>query len=82
MNAQRSPCVVCSKEKGKRLGVTGKEIRSNREKGTGKLIVGGRPHKLGRATLYIGALALIYPSGRQNPTFILFAQHRGVWNDV
>ena len=61
--------VLRSKEKGLKLGGTGNEVRSNREKGTGKLVVGSRPHELGRTPLHIGASDLIYLSGRQNPFF-------------
>ena len=49
--------------------LTGKQVCSNSEGGTGKIVVGSRPHKLGRVPLHIGAFALIYPSGRQNLFF-------------
>ena len=56
--------------RGKRYVVTRKEIRSNRERYGVPLVVVSRPHKSGRAPLYLGAPAQIYPSGRSKPIFI------------
>ena len=58
------------RRKGKRYVQTGRKIRCNRERNGVSLVVGGRPHELGRPPLYIGAPALTYPSGRSEPIFI------------
>jgi hypothetical protein len=57
-------------EQGERYGQTGSETACNRERDGILPDSGGRPHKLGRAPLYIGAPALIYWSGRSEPSFI------------
>ena len=62
---------------GKDIKETGRKIRSNRERDKGLPDAGVRPHELGRAPLYIGAPALIYPSGRSNPIFIPW-KHRAL----
>jgi len=59
------------KEQGKRYGQTGNETACNRERDGMSLNSNARPHKLGRAPLYLGAPALICWSGRSKPSFIL-----------
>ncbi len=58
------------KEQGKRYGVAGSEKACNRERDGIMPDSDGRPHKLGRAPLYLGAPALICWSGRSKPSFI------------
>ena len=58
-----------TQKQGKRRVETGEKTRRNREKDRISLESGGRPHKLGRAPLYLGAPTLIYPSGRSKPVF-------------
>ena len=60
------------RKQGERYVLTGGKVCSNRERDKGLPDAGVRPHELGRAPLYIGAPALIYPSGRSKPIFILF----------
>ena len=57
-------------KQGVRRHVTGSEKACNRERDGILPDSGGRPHKLGRAPLYIGAPALICWSGRSKPSFI------------
>ena len=57
-------------EQGKRYGQTGRDTACNREKYGISPDSNTRPHKLGRAPLYIGAPALICWSGRSKPIFI------------
>ena len=58
-------------EQGKRYGITGSEKACNRERDGILPDSDGRPHKLGRAPLYLGAPALTCWSGRSKPSFIL-----------
>ena len=58
-------------KQGVRRHVTGSEKACNRERNGILPDSGGRPHKLGRAPLYLGAPALICWSGRSKPSFIL-----------
>ena len=55
---------------GERYVLTGGKTACSRERNGVSLVVDGRPHKLGRAPLYIGAPALICPSGRSKPIFV------------
>jgi hypothetical protein len=64
-------CKDIKGNKGKRYGQTGSETACNRERDGMSLNSNARPHKLGRAPLYLGAPALIYWSGRSKPSFIL-----------
>ena len=57
-------------EKGKRPVQTRNETACNRERDGISLDSDGRPHKLGRAPLYLGAPALICWSGPSKPSFI------------
>ena len=57
-------------KQGVRRHVTGSEKACNRERDGILPDSGGRPHKLGRAPLYVGAPALICWSGRSKPSFI------------
>ena len=57
-------------KKGERYGVAGSETACNRERDGILPDSGERPHKLGRAPLYLGAPALICWSGRSKPSFI------------
>ena len=57
-------------KQGKRCLLTGRKVRSNRERGAGLLVAISRPYELGRAPLYLGAPALICWSGRPKPIFI------------
>ena len=49
---------------------TGEKVRANRERDGMSLNSNARPHKLGRAPLYVGAPALICWSGRSKPSLI------------
>ena len=60
-----------TQEQGKRYGQTGSDTACNRERYGMSLNSNARPHKLGRAPLYLGAPALICRSGRSKPDFIL-----------
>ena len=51
--------IIVRKEQGKRYGQTGSEKACNRERDGILPNSDGRPHKLGRAPLYVGAPALI-----------------------
>ena len=55
-----------TQEQGKRYGQTGSETACNRERYGMSLNLNARPHKLGRAPLYLGAPVLICWSGRPN----------------
>ena len=57
-------------KQGVRRHVTGSETACNRERDGILPDSGGRPHKLGRAPLYVGAPALICWSGWSKPSFI------------
>ena len=63
-------CKEILREEGERYVQTGEKVRCNRERDGGLLDSGGRPHKSGRAPEYLGAPALICPSGRSTPVFI------------
>ena len=62
-------------------------VPTSREKAGGKLNAGGRPHKLGRAPVYLGASALICQNGRPPHRRALWfvvphhwpAQGHGLW---